>query len=786
MILRRKGLIAFGLVIGLGLSYLYYSQVAPTYESEVQILVMQKNSNLPTQGPEGTNDFQRQSMDEDLLSTHVQLFRSPRIVKDAIEQLQLQSVPSIAAIIKEDKDAAEYVIKQLTVTKGGDGRAKDAHVLRATFRGPSPKDCATILDALVVGYQDFLGQTFQDTSAEAMELISQAKLELGEELGKADVAYREFREKSPLLWKGEQSSNVHQERFAEVEKSLAEIRVQRTEVKARLDVIEEALDRDTASEYGDLDVLSLLSSKDVERLSLLLAITRGDSNSEAFLSKQPARTETARTEYQQLLSLLLQEKTLLEDFGPDHPRIQTVRKKIELTQDFLKDSAVGLVHDERALPGPAELLKAHVKLLQNDLSELQKREQELEQFAGKEEAAARSLVTFELRGETMQNELSRKQALYDAVIDRLREINMIKDYGGYLTEVISPVELAREPVSPVLVLTLGLGGVLGVFFGAGLAYVVDIADRTFRTPEEIRHALGLPIMGHLPTLASRNGKVAGRVSENGRPKLDPILISHHRPRSRQAEAIRGLRTALYFSSFGAGHKVIQITSPNPKDGKTTLAANLAVSMAQSDKKVLLVDGDFRRPRVHEIFSVEWKVGLSNVLVDEAELADAVVSKGIKNLWILPCGTRPPNPCELLTLPRFEQFIGLVREQYDLVLIDSPPLLAVSDPAVIAPRVDGVLLTIRVHKNGRPSAVQAREILAGIGAEVLGMVINGMNQDHNYAYYTKRYGSGYGYGYGYYGGKNGYAYGDDQQGHDYFAEEEAEEAVSALGNGPEGS
>jgi capsular exopolysaccharide synthesis family protein len=195
-------------------------------------------------------------------------------------------------------------------------------------------------------------------------------------------------------------------------------------------------------------------------------------------------------------------------------------------------------------------------------------------------------------------------------------------------------------------------------------------------------------------------------------------------------------------------------------------------MAQSGKRVLLVDCDLRRSSVHTIFGIQSKVGLSNVIVDEVELADAVQASPVENLWILPAGPHPPNPSELLTLPRFEQFVDLVRQQYDFVLLDSPPLLAVSDPAVIAPRADGVLLAMRVTKNGRPQAIHARAVLNSLGVQVLGLALNAWHCDRYFGYSS--YGRGYGQRYSY-----GYGYGHKYYGKDEAHEEPDDEAATPL-------
>lgn len=334
---------------------------------------------------------------------------------------------------------------------------------------------------------------------------------------------------------------------------------------------------------------------------------------------------------------------------------------------------------------------------------------------------------------------------------------------------------AAGPVSPVLFTILGLGGVLGLFFGGGLAYLVDISDRTFRSPEEVRQALGLPLMGDVPTI--RPAKRKKNASNNGKAgaPIAATVVAYHRPRSRAAEAFRGLRTALFFGTRRNGQRIIQITSPNPKDGKTTVTANLAVSLAQSGKTVLVVDADLRHPNQHKLFGIDSKVGLSNVIVGDVELSDAIQSVDVANLSVLPCGSSPPNPSELLASAAFEQFLEMIREKYDYVLVDSPPLLAVSDPSVIAPSVDGILLTIRITKNGALAAVQARRMLAGLGAEVIGLVIDGFHEHRHYGRYGY-HGGKYGYGYGYYS----YGYGNgSSNGHGDYYHDDAADGVTAA-------
>jgi capsular exopolysaccharide synthesis family protein len=282
---------------------------------------------------------------------------------------------------------------------------------------------------------------------------------------------------------------------------------------------------------------------------------------------------------------------------------------------------------------------------------------------------------------------------------------------------------------------------LGVLAGFGIAYLVDVTDKAFRTPDEVSQVMRLPVVGHIPLIDTSNTQLLPG------SKVSPVVVTVHRPKSPQAESYRAVRTALYFNARDQRHQVIQVSSPMPGDGKSTLIANLAVTIAQSGKRVLLMDADFRRPTLHKVFGASaGDVGLASVVGGMAEPIDVIVPVAeVPNLSILPCGPRPDNPSELLSSEQFEQVLDVYRRQFDFVLIDTPPVLAVSDPCAVAARVDGVLLTFRIHKRARPLAVRAREALASTGANVIGVVVNGVDHEAGGYYSQYRYAySGYRY------------------------------------------
>jgi polysaccharide biosynthesis transport protein len=417
-----------------------------------------------------------------------------------------------------------------------------------------------------------------------------------------------------------------------------------------------------------------------------------------------------------------------------------------------------------------------------------------------EREAAKQLASFQVKDEAFRSEIGRKQQLFSAVVKRLEEITLVKGYGGVKTQMVASPAPGKQ-IAPRLATALGMSCLLGLLAGVGLGWLVDLLDKRFRTPEEIRRNLGVPILGHIPVIESRGKAAAASAAAGATASLAQVLCVVHRPKGRQAEAYRGVRTAMYFSARAQGHKVIQVTSPNPGDGKTTTATNLALSIAESGRKVLLIDADFRRPRVHKYLGLDNSVGLQAAVAADAELSDVIQSTAVENLWAITSGGRPSNPAELLTSARFKELLDVVKEQYDFVIVDCPPVLAVTDASAVAPRVDAVIMVIRLTKNARASALHAVETLASLGAKILGVVVNGLASGtssyggYGYGNYSYGYGYGRGYGYGYrYGEGKGYEeshrvyYADDnpQDGGngDVFDDETAngETAKQVNGNG----
>jgi len=294
--------------------------------------------------------------------------------------------------------------------------------------------------------------------------------------------------------------------------------------------------------------------------------------------------------------------------------------------------------------------------------------------------------------------------------------------------VVDSADLPTDPVSPQVFRNVALASVLGLLLGVGLAVLRETLDSSVKTVAEVEEIMGASVLGTVrfdPGAAKR--------------PLITALDSHH-PR---VESFRVLRTNLQFVDVDSASKVYVVSSSLPEEGKTTTAANLAITLAQTGARVVLVETDLRRPKLADYLRLESAVGLTTVLIGRIDLADAVQHYGDDGLHVLTSGANPPNPAELLQSRGMGDVVARLRQHYEIVLLDAPPLLPVTDAALIASQADGVLVVVRHGSTSRDQLSEARDRLQAVGARVVGAVVNRSPVRGGDAY-----GYGYGYGYGY--------------------------------------
>ncbi|MBX3439366.1 MAG: polysaccharide biosynthesis tyrosine autokinase, partial [Planctomycetaceae bacterium] len=686
-LLRRKWLIVFGLVVGLSLGYLYFVRQPEVFQSIGQVLVVKQMPSLPITGTAQSTVIRRQ----DFLANDIYLIRSKEIVKAAIEKNQLTERPTLKGVA----DPVQTVINGLTVNLVDE----KADVLDVRFSGPYPDDCGTIVNAVIDSYSAHLKNQYENRNTDTKYLLDRATNQLSIDIKDGQEQIKELRKNSPLLWNGDAGLNPHQAHVNELDAKIAALQAEEKDLVAQLQAIHSALQR------GD------------NREALVLLLQEKMSQTPEKAGAEKVGDPIA----QQLLPLQLQLDDLLLKHGAEHPEVIRMRNRIDTTRAFLREQLDSLNSGTKARP--TDLVTLYVNKLQLELATNKSRAEEFLKLKKEEQIKAEALQGHELEIRTVMDHIDRNKGLYNAIVEKLKELNLASDSEttGYHAQMLR-VAPYGHPIAPNLVKILAVAGLLGILSGLLLAYGVETADQSFKSPEEISHLLHMQIIGHCPLITSSHMSK----EMNGSAPVDSSLITYYRPKSRAAEAFRAIRTALYFSTRGAHHKVIQVTSPNPGDGKSTLISNVAVTIAQSGKRVLLIDADFRRPRVHKLFHLENNIGISSAILGEVDLMDAICSTPVVNLDCLPCGPRPDNPSELLTQNRFGEMLQLLREKYDFVLLDTPPVLAVTDPSAVAPRVDGVLLCIRVNNKSRMDAVRATELLAQLDANTLGIVVNGID------------------------------------------------------------
>jgi capsular exopolysaccharide synthesis family protein len=706
---RRKALILVGAVAGLVIGTLVYSQQPAVYQSSAKVLVIKKRDGErvlnTSSGSAGA------SYAEDYLSTHVEVLKSPEIIARAVQKRELHALKSF----ENRGDPVGIIAATLAVErdKPRDTSSGPSNIINLSYRGPVSDDCPRVLNAIIDTYRDILDEYYQKTSDLTLKYITDARDVLKNDLADAEKKYSDYMNENVdllIYGGGAKEGNIYQREIRALRETRAKLKDRKTELADKIRAVEYLLE------------------KGLHREALVVA------------QRDPAEVKPApgadRDVEAQLLLLQLKEQELLEDHGADSPAVKSVRKRIALAQEYLKKQSAR--EDKTAQPAavPLDPVQRYLFSLRHELSLATRADEAAEKELVAKMEPASVMSKRELEAARLRNDARRLEEFYEGTRKRLTEMNLTKDAGGFNAQVLTKPGPGGQ-IAPNMMMTLMAGFFLGGLAGIGLAYLAELSDRGFRSSEEVRLRLGLPLVGHIPFLKPNEDAVLRAAA--GEPTPDPLLVSHHQSMSVEAEAYRAVRTALYFGTQGEGRKVIQVTSPSKGDGKSLLIANLAVSIAQSGKKVILVDADCRRPRQHKVFALSAAVGLVDVVGGAVELAAAVQPTCVPGLDVLPAGPVRPNPAELLSSPRFHDLLDSLRGRYDYILVDTPPLLAVTDPCVVASRVDGLFLVIRLTRDARPRAEHAREILTSLSVKVFGVVVNGITRQGGAGLYsTERY------------------------------------------------
>jgi polysaccharide biosynthesis transport protein len=442
-----------------------------------------------------------------------------------------------------------------------------------------------------------------------------------------------------------------------------------------------------------------------------------------FLTSLRAQYQNAQRERREFVA---------EGRGDNHPLVKKTDEKIsQVRQDLLEE----------------------VKNIQGsvvrDLSVLERQEAGESSLYDAARKKAVELNLKELEYHRLDRSRAQNEKLYGVLLQQMTSADLARMQNVETIRVVDHPVIPKSPIRPKIPANFAIGLGIGLLLGLGLAVLREQLDSSIKTPEDVEQILGQTFLGLLPSVHEGVPTGGGRKKKQRRLAAEgaspPELLVHSQPLSSLAEAARAVRTNLLFMNPDKPHRTLLVTSAAPSEGKTTVACSIAISMAQSGQRVCLVDCDLRRPKLHRLFGRTGDLGLTNVLVGDATVDDVAQLTQIENLYCIPAGPTPPNPADLLHSERFRAFIEELSQRFDRVVIDSPPVAAVADSAIISTLVDGCVFVIRAFSTTRQLGKQGLRSLTDVDSPVLGVILNDVDLDKQQSYYQYYYYKRVGYG-----------------------------------------
>jgi len=621
------------------------------------------------------------------LYTQCELLTSTPILAAVAERPELRQFKTFSAV---DNPIA-MLRRSVSVVVG-----KKDDIINVSMDSAYPQEAAQVVNMVVDSYITYQATSKRSTAAEVLKILQKEKDKRDEELAQRYQAILEFKQAHSALSLEDERGNILIQGLARLSDSLTEARIETISAKATLAAAE------------------LMRDEPATLRQLIEARRAGGVY--VSLNQQETQLHAQISHYQ------LQLPALRTKLTAEHPVVKDLESKIRRLQ-----AQLGQQEDQ--------LAAAYLEVMRQQWLAAQQREVELQAAFDQQSDEAKDLNVKAAEHAILRSELRRTEQLCDILDSRIKELNVTEDVGALNISILEVARPADKPSKPQKARVMAMALVLSLMLGVALALLLDWTDHRLRSADEITAILGVPVLGTIPAMPGKEDIVA-----RGQKV-------HQEPSSLVGEAYKTIRTAVYFGVPDGQAKTLLITSPAPGDGKTTLTSNLAIAMAQAGQKTLILDCDFRKPRQHDIFDMAQEPGLSTVLSGQQQLPEVIRHSPVTNLDIITCGPIPVNPSEMLNS---EAFAGLIKDlaaRYDRIVIDSPPVMAVSDARILGAICDVTLLVLRAEKSTRRAGEQARDGLLSVGARILGAVVNDVqHKGGRYGYYSG-YGS-YGYGYGY--------------------------------------
>jgi len=682
--LRRKWIIIIAALTVLALVTLYSFLVTPTYTAVGQLLIDREPNILSFE-----DIFQIESFNDDYFQTQFKLLQSRALAGDTIDRMRLyENEALVKAAIEGGKLRAEdlkndprvrrnlinELLKRLIIRP-----VRKTRLVEASFSHHDPKFAAEALNSLFDAYIEMNVQKRYQATEQATDFLTKQIATVQAEIEEGEKRLQKYGNEKNIIALSSTENTVI-EKLGELNKALTDAQIDRVNKETYYNEIVVA-----TPEY----IPDALTNPLIQKL---------------------------REEYSRLNRDYVKKG---ETFLPNYPEMQSLKAELDTAKKGLEEETQALI-----------------KRAYSDFQGALKREQALADVFNKQRREAFQLNSNAIQYNSLQIQIQNQKNLLESLMKRKSETDVSSRLKGLRTSniwIVDRAEIPSSPSSPNKRKNMIFALMIGLLGGLGLAFLFERLDVTVKDSEDIKKYAAIPMLGIVPEFFW-NGLKGGygktyeeenpEAEENPKPEQESMdLIVHFSPRSSFSEYYRSIRTTLLLSATDAKRQAIIVTSALPQEGKTATVSNLAVALAQAGKSVVIIDADLRKPRLHKIFRVKNLNGLTKYLTADLALEDLLRTTPIPRLFLSNAGPVPPNPVELLGSEKMANLIKRLKESFDYILVDTPPVLAVSDAVVLGPQMDGAILVVRGGKTPREALKQAREKLDAHKIKGMGVIIN---------------------------------------------------------------
>lgn len=687
---KRWPFVILSVIVATAVAFVWTYRQPKIYEANCQVIIEPTTPQVLPGAKDvvelGTGSFWA---NKEFYETQYRIIQSTAVGQRTAEKLGLQYDPDFGANDRNLTDLGRSLAGQISVRP-----LKDSRVAQIVVNDGKAQRAALIANTVADTYIEYNLDYKLEGARTAMSWLAEQEADLKKQLETSELKLYQFKKERNLLAVSlDDKQSMLSQNLASVNAKLTDLHIHILEQDSKRRMIERA--RNNIAEEETLPEI---------RTNTTITSLRGS-----------------------FVQLAKEYSDLSSKYGPDHPRMKAINAQMDSIKKAYQEEIDGVL---------ASFEKSYQQLVDNEHS--------LKAMMDKEKNEAIELSKVEVDYKPLQRASEQNSKMYSLIASRQKEIDITGPMRTNNVRVLERAIVPSVPVRPRPFQNLLLGLLLGLGTGVGLAFIIEALDNTVKTQADVEQFLGVPVLGLVPIIGTAPGEAA-QENDHLRERDLGVFLD---PKSVAAECCRSIRTNILFMSPDRPLRTMVVTSPSPKEGKTTTAINLSVTMAEAGGRVLIIDTDMRRPRLHRSFGVPNQTGISTVIVGKATIMEAVKRTDVPNLDVLPCGPVPPNPSELLHTERFAAVLAECAKLYDRIVLDSPPTSAVTDPAVLGNLADGVVLVVKAGETTRDSAMHARRQLMGAKARLIGVVVNAIdfsNPAYGYDYYYRNY---YRYGYSY--------------------------------------